>query len=236
MTPLEYLEKYGNPTKENIDRLNNGEPVQYIVGNVSFYGNIIDVDKRVLIPRFETEELVENTVKYIKKYNYKSIVDIGTGSGCIAITLKKFFPEILVDAVDISKDALEVAKKNANKNNANINFYEGNLLEPLSKKYDVIISNPPYIAYDEEIMDIVKNNEPHIALYASNNGLYYYEEILKNVYKYINNNGLIAFEIGYSQGEKIKKLASKYLNKYDFEIKKDMTGKDRMVFIRVIDI
>ena len=180
--------------------------------------------------------MVETTVKYIKKYNYKSIVDIGTGSGCIAITLKKFFPEILVDAVDISKDALEVAKKNANKNNANINFYECNLLEPLSKKYDVIISNPPYIAYDEEIIDIVKNNEPHIALYASNNGLYYYEEILKNVYKYINNNGLIAFEIGYSQGEKIKKLASKYLNKYDFEIKKDMTGKDRMVFIRVIDI
>lgn len=236
MTPLEYLEKYGNPTKENIDRLNNGEPVQYIVGNVSFYGNIIDVDKRVLIPRFETEELVENTVKYIKKYNYKSIVDIGTGSGCIAITLKKFFPEILADAVDISKDALEVAKKNADKNNININFYEGNLLEPLSKKYDVIISNPPYIAYDEEIMDIVKNNEPHIALYASNNGLYYYEEILKNVYKYINNNGLIAFEIGYNQGEEIKKLASKYLNKYDFEIKKDMTGKDRMVFIRVTDI
>ena len=236
MTPLEYLEKYGNPSKENIDRLNNGEPVQYIVGNVSFYGNIIDVDKRVLIPRFETEELVENTVKYIKKYNYKSIVDIGTGSGCIAITLKKFFPEILVDAVDISKDALEVAKKNANKNNVNINFYEGNLLEPLNKKYDVIISNPPYIAYDEEIMDIVKNNEPHIALYASNNGLYYYEEILKNVYKYINNNGLIAFEIGYNQGEEIKKLASKYLNKYDFEIKKDMTGKDRMVFIRVTDI
>ena len=236
MTPLEYLEKYGNPTKENIDRLNNGEPVQYIVGNVSFYGNIIDVDKRVLIPRFETEELVENTVKYIKKYNYKSIVDIGTGSGCIAITLKKFFPEILVDAVDISKDALEVAKKNADKNNVNINFYEGNLLEPLSKKYDVIISNPPYIAYDEEIMDIVKNNEPHIALYASNNGLYYYEEILKNVYKYINNNGLIAFEIGYNQGEEIKKLASKYLNKYAFEIKKDMTGKDRMVFIRVTDI
>lgn len=236
MTPLEYLEKYGNPTKENIDRLNNGEPVQYIVGNVSFYGNIIDVDKRVLIPRFETEELVENTVKYIKKYNYKSIVDIGTGSGCIAITLKKFFPEILVDAVDISKDALEVAKKNADKNNVNINFYEGNLLEPLSKKYDVIISNPPYIAYDEEIMDIVKNNEPHIALYASNNGLYYYEEILKNVYKYINNNGLIAFEIGYNQGEEIKKLASKYLNKHDFEIKKDMTGKDRMVFIRVTDI
>ncbi len=236
MTPLEYLKKYGNPSKENIERLNNGEPVQYIVGNVSFYGNIIDVDKRVLIPRFETEELVENTIKYIKKYNYQSIVDIGTGSGCIAITLKKFFQNALVDAVDISLDALSLAQLNAKKNNVSINFYNGNLFEPLNKKYDVIISNPPYIAYDEEIMDIVKNNEPHLALYAANEGLYFYEEILKNAHKYINKNGLIAFEIGYNQGEKIKELSKKYLKKYDFEIKKDMTGKDRMIFIRIMDI
>ena len=142
----------------------------------------------------------------------------------------------MVDAVDISLDALELAKTNAEKNNVSINFYNGNLFEPLNRKYDVIISNPPYIAYDEEIMDIVKNNEPNLALYAPNEGLYFYEEILKNVYKYINNNGLIAFEIGYNQGEKIRKLSEKYLKKYDFEIKKDMTGKDRMVFIRVTDI
>lgn len=235
MTPLEYLKKYGNPTKENIERLNNGEPVQYIVGNVSFYGNIIDVDRRVLIPRFETEELVENTIKYIKKYNYKSIVDLGCGSGCIAITLKKFFPNIIVDAVDISLDALEVSKKNALKNNVSINFYNGNLLDPLSSKYDIIISNPPYIAYDEEIMDIVKNNEPHIALYADNNGLYYYEEIIKKCHNYLNDNGLIAFEIGYNQANDIKKIASKYLKNYSIEIKKDMTGKDRMVFIKFND-
>lgn len=235
MTPLEYLEKYGNPSKENIKRLNNGEPVQYIVGNVSFYGNIIDVDKRVLIPRFETEELVENTIKYIKKYNYNSIVDIGTGSGCIAITIKKIFPSMLVDAVDISKDALALAQYNSIKNDTLINFYEGNLLNPLNKKYDIIISNPPYIAYDEEIMDIVKNNEPHLALYADNNGLYYYEEILKNVYNYINKNGLIAFEIGYNQAEKIKQIVQKYLNNYNIEIKKDMTGKDRMVFIKLYE-
>lgn len=235
MTPLEYLEKYGNPSKENIKRLNNGEPVQYIVGNVSFYGNIIDVDKRVLIPRFETEELVENTIKYIKKYNYNSIVDIGTGSGCIAITIKKIFPSMLVDAVDISKDALALAESNSIKNDTLINFYEGNLLNPLNKKYDIIISNPPYIAYDEEIMDIVKNNEPHLALYADNNGLYYYEEILKNVYNYINKNGLIAFEIGYNQAEKIKQIVQKYLNNYNIEIKKDMTGKDRMVFIKLYE-
>lgn len=235
MTPLEYLEKYGNPSKENIKRLNNGEPVQYIVGNVSFYGNIIDVDKRVLIPRFETEELVENTIKYIKKYNYNSIVDIGTGSGCIAITIKKNFPSMLVDAVDISKDALALAQSNSVKNDTLINFYEGNLLNPLNKKYDIIISNPPYIAYDEEIMDIVKNNEPHLALYADNNGLYYYEEILKNVSNYINKNGLIAFEIGYDQAEKIKQIVQKYLNNYNIEIKKDMTGKDRMVFIKLYE-
>ncbi len=235
MTPLEYLEKYGNPSKENIKRLNNGEPVQYIVGNVSFYGNIIDVDKRVLIPRFETEELVENTIKYIKKYNYNSIVDIGTGSGCIAITIKKIFPSMLVDAVDISKDALALAQSNSIKNDTLINFYEGNLLNPLNKKYDIIISNPPYIAYDEEIMDIVKNNEPHLALYADNNGLYYYEEILKNVSNYINKNGLIAFEIGYDQAEKIKQIVQKYLNNYNIEIKKDMTGKDRMVFIKLYE-
>ena len=235
MTPLEYLEKYGNPSKENIKRLNNGEPVQYIIGNVSFYGNIIDVEKRVLIPRFETEELVENTIKYIKKYNYNSIVDIGTGSGCIAITIKKIFPSMLVDAVDISKDALALAQSNSIKNDTLINFYEGNLLNPLNKKYDIIISNPPYIAYDEEIMDIVKNNEPHLALYADNNGLYYYEEILKNVYNYINKNGLIAFEIGYDQAEKIKQIVQKYLNNYNIEIKKDMTGKDRMVFIKLYE-
>ena len=233
MTPLEYLKKYGNPSNENIKRLENGEPVQYIVGNVSFYGNIINVDKRVLIPRFETEELVEKTIEYIKKNNYTSIVDIGTGSGCIAITLKKMFPNIKVDAVDISIDALSLAKLNAKENNVNINFYNGNLLEPLKEKYDIIISNPPYIAYDEEIMEIVKNNEPHIALYAPNNGLYYYEEIIKNAKQYLNKKGLIAFEIGYNQAENINKIASKYLDDYTFEVKKDMTGKDRMVFIKL---
>ena len=231
MTPLEYLEKYGNPSKENIERLNNGEPVQYIVGSVSFYGNIIDVDKRVLIPRFETEELVENTVKYIKKYNYQSIVDIGTGSGCIAITLKKFFPSVLVDAVDISLDALELAKTNAEKNNVSINFYNGNLFEPLNRKYDVIISNPPYIAYDEEIMDIVKNNEPDIALYALDNGLYYYKEILSNCSKYLKEKFLICFEIGYEQGNEIEELAFKYLGDVNVSIEKDYSLKDRYVFI-----
>jgi arabinogalactan oligomer/maltooligosaccharide transport system permease protein len=130
------------------------------VGDVDFYGNIIKVDKRVLIPRFETEGLVEIALSYLTNTNI-DVVDLGTGSGCIPITLKKKLPNINIDAVDISKDALTLAKENAELNNVNINFIEGDMLKPLNKKYDCIISNPPYIPYDEEVMDIVKNNEPN---------------------------------------------------------------------------
>lgn len=234
MTDIEYLEKYlDNPKlEEGKERLKNGEPVQYIVGNVNFYGNIIDVDKNVLIPRFETEELVDKLIKYINKYfDHKiDIVDLGTGSGCIAIALKKIL-NTNIDAVDISEDALKVAKNNAFNNNTIINFYQGNMLEPLNKKYDIIVSNPPYIAYDEEIMDIVKNNEPHLALYADNNGLYYYEEILKNARKYLNEKSIIAFEIGYKQGMSIYDIAKKYFPNSKIKIEKDLQEKDRFVFI-----
>ena len=155
MEGLEYLKKYykGN-IEDAIKRLELGEPVQYIVGDVDFYGNILKVDKRVLIPRFETEGLVEIALSYLDNTNL-DIVDLGTGSGCIAITLKKKLPNINMDAVDISKDALELAKENAKLNNVDINFYNGDMLKPLNKKYDCIISNPPYIAYDEEVMEIV---------------------------------------------------------------------------------
>ena len=185
---LEYIKKYlpENKLKEGIKQLERGIPPQYIVGNVNFYGNIINVDKRVLIPRFETELLVEKAIKYInKKYNNPTkinILDIGTGSGCIAITLKKELNSN-VSGIDISPDALEVAKKNANQNNVQINFYQSDIFSNVKDTFDVIISNPPYIKETEEIMDIVKNNEPHLALYAKNNGLYFYEEILKNCSK-----------------------------------------------------
>ena len=163
MNDIEYLKKY---YKGNIEyalkRLENGEPVQYIVGDVDFYGNTIKVDKRVLIPRFETEGLVEIALSYLKDGD--SIIDLGTGSGCIAITLKKKLPNSNIDAVDISNDALTLAKDNAKLNNVDINFYQGDML-CTNKKYDCIISNPPYIPYDEEVMDIVKNNEPNNALY-----------------------------------------------------------------------
>lgn len=233
MTDLEYLRKYyqGN-LEQAIKRLENGEPVQYIVGNVDFYGLNFIVNKDVLIPRFETEELVEKTINIIKKHFNKNlaIVDLGTGSGCIAITLKKEL-DANIDAVDISVSALEVAKKNALNNKVEINFYLGDMLEPLSKKYDVIISNPPYIAYNEQIMEIVKNNEPHTALYADHNGLFFYEEILKNAKGYLNENYLIAFEIGETQGESIKEIAKQYLDNCKVQIEKDLTGSDRFVFI-----
>ena len=232
MTDIDYLKKYyqGN-IEDAIKRLNNCEPVQYIVGNIDFYGNTIKVNKNVLIPRFETEELVSKTIKYIKKYlnEYINVVDLGTGSGCIAITLKHELSNINMDAVDISFDALEVAKENAK--DLNINFYQGDFLKPLNKKYDCIISNPPYIAYDEEIMDIVENNEPHTALYADNKGLKCYEEILSNINNYLNDKSIIAFEIGCTQGIDVKNLALKYLPNSEVLIEKDLQDKDRFVFI-----
>ena len=230
MTDLEYLKKYykGN-IEDAIKRLENGEPVQYIVGDVDFYGNIIKVDKRVLIPRFETEGLVEIALKYLTNTNL-NVVDLGTGSGCIPITLKKKLPNINMDALDISIDALELAKENAILNNVDINFIHGDMLKPLNKKYDCIISNPPYLPYDGEVMDIVKNNEPHLALFADNNGYYFYEGILKNYKDHLNDKYYIFFEIGYNQGEKLKELALKYLD-CNVEIKKDLQGYDRYVII-----
>ncbi len=233
MKDIEYLKKYykGN-INEALKELEKGIPVQYIVGSTNFYGYEFKVNKNVLIPRFETEELVEKTIEYIHKlFNKKvKIIDLGTGSGCIAITLKKEV-DSEVTAVDISDDALNVARENATVNNVNINFIKSNMLDEISDKYDVIISNPPYIAYDEEIMDIVKNNEPHIALYADNEGLKFYEEILKKASNNLEDNYLIAFEIGYMQGLKIKDIASKYLPNSNMIISKDLSGKDRFIFI-----
>ena len=143
---IEYLKKYlkEEELEEGIKKLNQGIPVQYIIGNVDFYGNVIEVNENVLIPRFETEGLVEKTIERLKNRKNLKIVDLGTGSGCIAITLAKKL-NCEVDAVDISSKALEVAKKNAINNDVSINFYLGDLLKPLKNKYDCIISNPPYM-------------------------------------------------------------------------------------------
>lgn len=235
MNEIEYLKKYlpSDKLEDGIKRLNNGEPVQYIVGNVDFYGYKINVNKNVLIPRFETEELIFKTINLIKKNLNENIkvLDIGTGSGCISIALKKEIPGLDITAVDISEDALVVAKNNALENNCEINFIKSDLFNNIDDKYDLIISNPPYISYDEQIMDIVKKNEPHLALYAKNNGLYFYEEIIKNFSNYLNDKNIIAFEIGYLQANEIKKMAHKYYPNSNIIIEKDMQEKDRFVFI-----
>lgn len=233
MTELEYLEKYyQGDLEEAMKRLQNGEPVQYIVGNVDFYGYPFEVNKDVLIPRFETEELVEKVIKRCKKkFSSKiDIVDIGTGSGCIAITLKKELSSD-VTAVDISKEALEVAFKNAKNNHVEIEFLEGNLLEPLTKKYDVLVSNPPYIDREEEIMEIVKQNEPEIALYADHNGLYCYEQILKNASEVMKGKYLLAFEIGATQGDYLKEYAKKYFPEATITVEKDLQDRNRFLLI-----
>ena len=233
MSDIEYLKKYYNGNIDDaLKLLESGIPVQYIVGNVDFYGYNFKVNNNVLIPRFETEELVDRTIKYVQKYfdSNVRIVDLGCGSGCISVALSKKLG-VSVDAVDISSDALEVARENCIRNDASINFYLGNMLEPLSSKYDVIISNPPYISYDEEIDDIVKNNEPNLALYADNDGLYFYDEILKNCKKYLNDKFMIAFEIGYTQGDRIRNMALEYLGAVSVSVEKDLSGRDRFVFI-----
>lgn len=233
MTDIEYLKKYYKGNIEDAYKLlEDGLPVQYIVGEVDFYGNIFKVNKNVLIPRFETEQLIELTMEYIsdKFDGVVDILDIGTGSGCIAITLKKNI-NCNVDAVDISTYALKVAEYNKKLNNVDINLFKSDMLSNVSKKYDVIISNPPYIGREEDIEGIVEKNEPHIALYADNDGLYYYEEILKNCKKNLRDNFIIAFEIGKSQGKLVKNLALKYLDNIDVFIKKDLNNLDRFVII-----
>ena len=237
---IDYLNKY---IKENnldnnyynscIKELEKGRPIQYIIGNVDFYGNNIHVNEDVLIPRYETELLVDLSIKKIKIYfgNKKiDILDMGTGSGCIAISLKKEINSN-VDAIDISDKALLVANDNAKLNNVDINFMNRDMTTYKEKKYDVIIANPPYISYDEDIMDLVKDNEPHIALYAKDNGLYFYKKIIENI-KYITKDKyLICFEIGYMQKDMITNIVREKLDDVLIFSEKDYSGKDRFIFI-----
>ena len=233
MNNIEYLKKYIPKEKieEGIKKLQEGKPVQYIVGNVDFYDINLLVNENVLIPRFETETLVEKTINYAKKLKKPlDILDIGTGSGAIAITLAKHLKSNVL-ATDISEKALEIAKKNAIRNNVQINFKKSDILKNVKGKFDIIISNPPYISKDEIIDPLVKNNEPHLALYADNKGLYFYEEILKNIKPYLKEKSIIAFEIGYTQSEDITKIAQKYLPKAKIITEKDLTHKNRYIFI-----
>ncbi len=208
-------------------------PIQYLIGNVDFYGYKIYVNRNVLIPRFETEQLVEKTIKKItEKYNKKiDILDLCTGSGCIAVALKKNM-NCNMYASDISKKALLIAKKNKKINNVKINYIESDLFSNIKQKFDVIISNPPYIDKEKDIVqESVKKYEPSLALYASNDGLYFYEKIIKNISKYLKEKYLVCLEIGENQHQQIIKIIKDNIYNCNISIEKDYSGKERFVFI-----
>lgn len=221
--------------KSSLEALKENKPIQYVIGNVNFYGLKFIVNKNVLIPRFETEELVEQVVEYTKDLNKDKIkiLDLGCGSGAIGLTLKSILKDSEVTLTDISNDALEVAKLNANNLNLDVTFIESDWFSNVKlEKYDIIVSNPPYIRTDEEIEEIVKNNEPSLALYGGVDGLDCYRKILANIKPYLNNKFLIAFEIGESQKEEIYDIVNKYLKDIEITCKKDLYGRNRMIFVR----
>lgn len=209
-------------------------PVQHITGREYFFGYEFTVTPDVLIPRFETEELVANTLLlYDDLFDGKevNVVDIGTGSGCLAITLDLEEANMHVTATDISKDALAVAKSNNDTLGANVTFLEGDLLEPLKgHKYDIVISNPPYIPNDEYVEEIVKDQEPHLALFGGEDGLDLYRGILQDVQTILKDTYLIAFEHAYDKKDELKALIEQHLPGVTIVQKKDMQGKDRMTF------
>ena len=221
--------------KSSLEALKENKPIQYVIGNVNFYGLKFIVNKNVLIPRFETEELVEQVVEYTKDLNKDKIkiLDLGCGSGAIGLTLKSILKDSEVTLTDISKEALEIAKLNANNLNLDVTFIESDWFSNVKlEKYDIIVSNPPYIRTDEEIEEIVKNNEPSLALYGGVDGLDCYRKILANIKPYLNNKFLIAFEIGESQKEEIYDIVNKYLKDIEITCKKDLYGRNRMIFVR----
>jgi len=207
------------------------KPLQYVIGETEFYGHRFFVNESVLIPRPETEYLVEKIITEIDSYN--TILDIGSGSGAIAITLKKELPYLSITAVDISASALKIATENAKLNQVEIEFIESDIFSKLNTKFDIIVSNPPYIpqkeyeALDKEILEY----EPKLALLAEDDGLYFYRRILSEAKLYLNVNGKIYFEIGYNQSDRIKKIAEN--NGFtEIETLKDLNGFDRIMIIK----
>ena len=232
MTDLEYLKKYLPSDKLDLGTkdLEKGIPVQYIVGNVDFYNSNILVNKDVLIPRFETELLVDKVINILKKdfVGDIKILDLCTGSGCIAIAFSK--AGYNVTGSDISHKALLVANENNKRNKTNVNFIESDMFNNINQKYDVIISNPPYIGKDDYVMDIVKNNEPSLALFADDNGLEFYKIILNDAKEYLSNHYLIALELG-DHPEEVYDLAKKEYPKANISLEEDLQGIKRYLLI-----
>ena len=215
------------------------KPIQYLIGYRCFYGYDFIVNENVLIPRNETEELVENVLSLYNKYfkNKKvNACDVATGSGCIGITLNLEEPNINVCATDISDKALDVAKENNKKLGANVKFYQGDMLEPLKgMKFDILVSNPPYIPEDEEVSKLVKDNEPNVALFGGKDGLKFYKIILAGAKDILNDKAIIAFEHGYNKTKEIEDIARYYFPNAKIISKKDLEGLDRMTFVIIGD-
>lgn len=226
---VEQENRYFDLINKNI---NEDTPLSHLVGFDYFYDRKFKVTRDVLSPRMETEELIYKVLEYIKKSKKDSfkILDLCTGSGIIAITLKKEIVEKYTEIVasDISEKALSIAIENANNNNANITFIKSDLFDNISGKFDLIISNPPYISYKDKITikDSVLNYDPHLALFAEEDGIYFYRKIIENAVHYLSKDGVIFFEIGYDQKEKILELGKN--NNFIATVYKDINDRDRI--------
>lgn len=211
-------------------------PLSHLVGFEYFYDRKFKVTSDVLSPRMETEELVYKVIDYIRKNNLTNIkiLDLCTGSGIIGITLKKELEEfdVKILASDISSRALMVAKENASSLEADISFVESDLFSNIQDKFDIIVSNPPYIAHDDKktIKENVLNYDPHLALFADEEGMYFYRNIIEKSRPYLNEKGIMFFEIGYDQKEKIITLGEN--NKFETVVYKDINGRDRIAVLK----
>lgn len=207
-------------------------PAQYIIGHAEFFGMQLKVDERVLIPRPETEELVKLILTENLKDNLR-VLDIGTGSGAIALALAKNRPDWSVTAADISQDALDLSLENANAQNLNLSFIKSDCFSEISLKYDIIVSNPPYISREdqEEVGLNVLHSEPHLALFADEDGLAIYRRIAEDSKDYLNDGGKIYLEIGYKQGQSVPALFMENLPEKRVRTLKDQFGQDRMVVV-----
>jgi release factor glutamine methyltransferase len=213
--------------------IKGGLPVQYALGHAAFYGREFTVDRRVLIPRQETEELVDWVLHDLPAEGKTTLLDIGTGSGAIGVTIAVERPEAIVTASDISADALAVAAANATLFNAQVTFVESDLFSNLSGQFDVIVSNPPYIADSErEVMDEnVLLYEPELALFADDNGLALYKRLAADLLAHLTPKGRAYFEIGYQQGPALLALFGE-LPGVKVELRQDMSGHDRMLKVQ----
>ena len=241
-----YLEKDNEARKSIVDkyesgvkRLIEGEPLNYVLGYSYFYGYRLKVDEAVLIPRFETEELVGRVLSGYDEY-FKDqkidLADVGTGSGAIAIALKKEEDNLNVYASDISREALEVAILNAQNNQADIRFFEGSMLKPLIEnniKLDILVSNPPYIRNDEVVEHSVRDYEPNVALFGGDDGLKFYRMIFEDAHKVLKERSMMFFEMGYDQKENLTALAREFFPSADINVYKDINNKDRMLVIKL---